>query len=132
MIARVKHALTRLPSTSTVHAPQVPWSQPFLVPVRFSRSRNASSSVTRGSSASVCGRPLMFSVMVTGCGPRAAIVTLAAAAAGKSRAPCNPAMTAALPAARTRNLRRVGLRESIMCGDLQNAEALLYPRDSAR
>ena len=44
--------LMRRPSTSTVHAPHCPRSQPFFVPVA-AYSRSASSSVTRGSSCSV-------------------------------------------------------------------------------
>ena len=32
--ASVRQASTRRPSTQTVQAPHVPWSQPFLVPVR--------------------------------------------------------------------------------------------------
>ena len=50
----MRQELTRRPSTSTVHAPHWPWSHPFLVPVRSAISRRASSSVTRGSSCSVC------------------------------------------------------------------------------
>lgn len=40
----------RWPSTSTVQAPQAPWSQPFLVPDGCSLSRSRSSKETRGSS----------------------------------------------------------------------------------
>src|SRR5438067_5304527 len=56
--ASVRQEFTRRPSTSTVHAPHCPRSQPFFVPVRCSRSRSASSSVTRGSSASSSALPL--------------------------------------------------------------------------
>src|SRR5438445_606813 len=60
--ARARHALIRRPSASTVHAPHWPWSQPFLVPVSPMRSRSRSSSVTRVSSGSSYGRPLIVSV----------------------------------------------------------------------
>src|SRR5215467_6922662 len=53
MIASVKHELMRFPSTNTVHAPHWPWSQPFLVPVRSSRSRRTSSRVVQGSTFNV-------------------------------------------------------------------------------
>ena len=56
--ASVRQASTRSPSTCTVQAPHWPWSQPFLVPVRPRCSRRASSSVTRGSTASSCAVPL--------------------------------------------------------------------------
>ena len=41
---------TARPSTITVHAPQSPLSQPYLVPVRFDASRNAHSKGVSGSS----------------------------------------------------------------------------------
>ena len=50
LTASARQELIRRPSTSTVQAPHWPRSQPFLVPVRSSRSRSRSSSVTRGSS----------------------------------------------------------------------------------
>ena len=56
--ASVRHDTTRLPSSSTVHAPHAPWSQPFFVPVSPSWSRSASSSVTRASSSTSRGAPL--------------------------------------------------------------------------
>ena len=57
--ASVRQALMRLPSTSTVQAPHWPRSQPFFEPVSPTTSRSASSSVTRGSSASRWSMPLM-------------------------------------------------------------------------
>src|SRR5690606_29795628 len=47
--ASARHAAIRSPSTSTVQAPQAPWSHPFLVPVSPRCSRRASSRLTRGS-----------------------------------------------------------------------------------
>ena len=55
--ANVRHALTRLPSSSTVHAPHAPSLQPFLVAVRAMRSRRKSSRVTRGSSSAATSLP---------------------------------------------------------------------------
>ena len=52
--ASVRHELMRRPLTSTVQAPHCPWSQPFLVPVRWRCSRSASSKVVRVSSSAVC------------------------------------------------------------------------------
>lgn len=46
------------PSSSTVQAPHWPWSQPFLVPMRSSRSRRASSRVVRLSTVRECVSPL--------------------------------------------------------------------------
>ena len=66
MIARVRQALIRRPSTSTVQAPHWPWSQPFLVPVRPRVSRRASSKVTRGSRPSSWRLPLTTRTTVTG------------------------------------------------------------------
>ena len=60
-IASVRQASTRRPSTQTVQAPHVPWSQPFLVPVRSRCSRSASSRLTRGSSSTTCCPPLTSS-----------------------------------------------------------------------
>ena len=42
-----------------MHAPQAPWSQPFLVPVRSARSRSMSSSDVRLSTAISRASPLM-------------------------------------------------------------------------
>ena len=60
MTARVKQDKTRLPSRCTVQAPQAPRSHPFFVPVSPSTSRNASSSVTRGSTTSRLLFPFTF------------------------------------------------------------------------
>src|SRR2546425_2229934 len=65
--ARVRHEVTRLPFTCTVHAPHCPWSQPFLVPVRATVSRMQSRSVVRGSTRSWRSLPLMRKV--TGMAP---------------------------------------------------------------
>ena len=62
--ARVRHDSTRLPSSSTVHAPHAPWSQPFFVPVRPSSSRRASNSVVALWSRSRCAVPLTRNVTV--------------------------------------------------------------------
>src|ERR1700674_5280828 len=64
--ASVRHERIRSPSTSTVHAPHAPWSQPFFVPVRCRWSRKASSRLTRGSSVRVRRVPLTSSTPV-GC-----------------------------------------------------------------
>src|SRR5215469_2125784 len=63
--ASVRHDSTRLPPASTVHAPHAPWSHPFFVPVSPSRSRSASSNVTRLSSRSRRALPLTCSVTST-------------------------------------------------------------------
>ena len=63
--ASVRHDTTRLPSSSTVQAPHVPWSQPFFVPVRSSSSRSASTSVTRLSYRSRRALPLTRSITST-------------------------------------------------------------------
>src|SRR5436309_5962699 len=68
--AKVRHDSTRFPSTSTVHAPHAPWSQPFLVPVRSRRSRSASSNVVRLSSRNGCAPPLTRSVTSTSVAAR--------------------------------------------------------------
>ena len=48
--ASVRHALTRRPPTSTVHAPHCPASQPFFVPVSPSLlAQRVEQRVTRGS-----------------------------------------------------------------------------------
>ena len=60
--ASVMQASTRRPATCTVHAPHSPLSQPFFVPVSPSRSRNASTSVTRGSNTITCALPLTRNV----------------------------------------------------------------------
>ena len=79
--ASVRHDSTRRPSTWTVQAPHWPRSQPFLEPVSPSRSRSASSSVTRGSTVSLRRSPLTVVVMVTTFSP-AAGSTAGAASAG--------------------------------------------------
>src|SRR5947209_17501314 len=61
--ASVMQELMRRPSTSTVQAPHWPWSQPFLVPVSSSRSRNRSSSVVQGAISSCRRVPLMVRPM---------------------------------------------------------------------
>src|SRR5437764_5044476 len=63
MIARVRHELTRRPSSSTVQAPHCPWSQPFLLPVRFSCSRRASSRVVQGATSICLTKPLTVNLI---------------------------------------------------------------------
>src|ERR1700722_5627975 len=62
--ANVMHERIRLPSMRTVQAPHSPRSQPFLVPVSAKCSRNASSSVIRGSIVMRCVWPLTIIVTV--------------------------------------------------------------------
>src|SRR3954451_24820319 len=50
----------RRPSTSTVHAPHCPWSQPFFDPVSPRCSRSRSSSEVRVSTGSDCASPLTW------------------------------------------------------------------------
>jgi hypothetical protein len=69
------------PSTRTVHTPQSPTLQPFLVPVRCSASRSTSSSVCPGATATVRGSPLIVSVRVV------VTAALLAPAGGPSRSP---------------------------------------------
>src|SRR5216684_1202713 len=64
MAASAMHDTMRRPSICTVQAPHSPRSQPFFVPVSPSSSRNASSSVMRGSTISVRAWPL--TTMLTG------------------------------------------------------------------
>ena len=71
MTASVRQELIRRPSTSTVQAPHWPWSQPFLVPVRSRRSRNASSRVVHGAITSSTRAPLTVSVTGIFCGAAA-------------------------------------------------------------
>src|SRR6266487_2098620 len=68
LTARTRQAFTLRSSRCTVQAPHSPWLHPFLVPVSPRRSRNASSRVTRGSSARVRSTP--FTRSVTGTTPR--------------------------------------------------------------
>src|SRR5258708_19556428 len=53
-----KHELTSRPSSSTLHAPQLPSLQPSLVPVRLSTSRRHSSRLCRGSHRNSTSSPL--------------------------------------------------------------------------
>src|SRR6202453_2521602 len=56
--ANIVQLFTDLPSSSTVHAPQLEVSQPMWVPVRSSSSRKACTSRSRGSTSRVCSTPL--------------------------------------------------------------------------
>src|SRR5258708_29110683 len=56
--ARMVHALTALPSISTVHAPHCPVSQPTCVPVSVRLLRMKSTSSVRGSTSAVTTLPL--------------------------------------------------------------------------
>ena len=60
--ASTRQALTGAPSISTVQVPQLPLLQPSLVPVRPSRSRSSSSSVSRVSASTVRSSPLTVQV----------------------------------------------------------------------
>src|SRR5262249_8084040 len=62
--ASVRHEFTRLPFTCTVHAPHCPWSQPFFVPVNWSRSRSISNSDARTSTVIACGVLFTVKLMV--------------------------------------------------------------------
>src|SRR5262245_25587196 len=68
-MASVGPESTGLPSTIIVQAPQVARSQTRLAPVTSRSLRSASSSVTRGSTLSFFGAPLMVSVMLILSGP---------------------------------------------------------------
>ena len=59
--ASVMQASTRRPSMCTVQAPHSPRSQPFFVPVRPRRSRNASRRVERTSTVALRTAPLILS-----------------------------------------------------------------------
>src|SRR6185503_20008678 len=63
--ASIRHELTSLPSTMTVHAPQSPTSHPSLAPVRLKVSRNSLSSVVSGATDAVRLSPLTLIVTVT-------------------------------------------------------------------
>src|SRR5437868_11539983 len=56
--ARIVHALIAWPSTSTVHAPHCPVSQPTCVPVRVRLLRMKSTSSVRGSISARTGLSL--------------------------------------------------------------------------
>src|SRR5262245_52959036 len=62
--ANIRQERTGSPSTMTVHAPQIPCSQPMCVPVCPQSSRIASARVRRGSTAIAWSRPLMVRVML--------------------------------------------------------------------
>ena len=61
--ANIRHARVGSPSTSTVHAPHAPCSQPAWAPVRASSSRRKSSSSVRGSTSTSCAVPLTVTAM---------------------------------------------------------------------
>src|SRR5688572_13390189 len=83
-MASTVHEYTTLPAMMTVHAPHVARSHTRLAPVSSSRSRNASHSVTRGSTFSFWAFPLMVNVIGTSPGPTG---TGGAATASCSRTP---------------------------------------------
>src|SRR5262245_55687421 len=76
MHARVRHEVTRLPFTCTVHAPHCPWSQPFFVPVHWSRSRSRSSNDARTSTVIACRAPFTDKLMVISKGTSVACIVL--------------------------------------------------------
>src|SRR6267154_3643165 len=102
--ASVRHDNTRRPSISTVQAPHWPWSQPFLLPVSPTCSRNASNTVVRASILRDLLSPLTLSVTLTGrdgsCFGGVAPVTGAAALARNGIAAL-PAAAAAIKARRS-------------------------------
>src|SRR4030095_6147465 len=91
--ASVRHDRTRWPSTMTVQAPHAPWSHPFLVPVRPSTSRRASSKVTRESSESSWSLSLTRVLVITSRHSRLGVQRsrsygLSKLRRSRSRAPC--------------------------------------------
>src|SRR5687767_7092746 len=63
-MANTEQALTGLPSSSNVQAPQTCMSQPSFAPVKPSCSRTISRSVVRGSTSTLRSRPLTLSEIV--------------------------------------------------------------------
>src|SRR3954468_18767348 len=59
------HAFTGLPSSSTVHTPQLVVSHPMCVPVRPSSRRMKSARSMRGSTSALCSLPLTVTVICT-------------------------------------------------------------------
>src|ERR1700730_4103743 len=74
--AKIKQDRTASPSSSTVHAPHAPCSQPRWVPVSPQCSRKKSASVTRGSTVPSVSCPLTQTRTVRSCidGLRARLV----------------------------------------------------------
>jgi hypothetical protein len=95
-----------------VQAPQVARSQTFLAPVRSRWLRSASSNVTRGSTVSLTGLPLMVRAIGTGPGPTKPDVAGGAACASR---PSTLAPIAPLPRPTPRMKRR---RETPLSGFL--------------
>lgn len=94
--------MTRRPSSSTVHEPHWPWSQPFLGAVTPSRSRSASSSVMRLST--VRSRRMPSTSRVSSLWWRSGWLTVAGYpgwwwpnVAGQCLLVCGVASTAAIP-----------------------------------
>src|SRR5918999_1500323 len=96
--ARERHDLTRLPSIRTVQAPHWPRPQPFLEPVRCKCSRNASSSVVRGSSVNRCSAPFTRSTTFTGA-------AAAGAAPGNNRSAAKAPPVAAVSFSSSRRVK---------------------------
>src|ERR1019366_7639072 len=83
-IASIIQAAIGFPSSQTVQAEQAPRSQPTLVPVKSSESRNASANVVFGSMNSECDTLFTSSVSGTGPGPTASRSAACASEARKS------------------------------------------------
>ena len=73
--ASIRHERTGRPSTSTVHAPQTPCSQPTWVPVRPQSWRSASESSRRAGTRTAWVAP--FTCRTTSC--RSSLIGLTAA-----------------------------------------------------
>src|SRR3954464_10324328 len=63
--ANIVQAFTGLPSSSTVHTPQLVVSHPMCVPVRTSSRRMKSARSMRGSTSALCSLPLTVTVICT-------------------------------------------------------------------
>src|SRR5689334_17161553 len=61
--AATRHDLAAKPSISTVQAPHCPSPQPYFVPVRPRRLRNAHSSDSPGATSTSCSEPFTSSFM---------------------------------------------------------------------
>src|SRR3989344_7189045 len=70
-----RHERIASPSTTTMHAPQSPLPQPYLVPVRFEASRSAQSSGVSGSSLYWTGRSLTVNLVMGSALIRAALAS---------------------------------------------------------
>src|SRR6185295_8099732 len=60
----VIHEGDGLPFINTVHAPQAPSPQPYLLPVRQIQSRSTANKSVSGSTVISCCTPLTFNIMI--------------------------------------------------------------------